>query len=107
MFKYKLVSKLMFKPVADTLNFQVSEGAKKINWDGILNVCELYAGHLSTDDADMGDVSMADVNLGLSFLTGSDRNLNIFICLFVLIYTFCHFSSLYYTFHTCNRNIRK
>ena len=85
-----------------------SEGAKKINWDGLLHACELYTGRISADDADMDGVSMADVHeLGLSFLTSSDRNLNISICLFVLINTFRHFLSLYYTFHACNRNIRK
>ena len=39
-----------------------SEGAKKISWDRLLNACELYAGCISADDAEMGDVSMADVN---------------------------------------------
>jgi hypothetical protein len=40
----------------------MAEGAKKINRDGLLNACELYVGCLSADDAEMGDVSMADVN---------------------------------------------
>ena len=96
---------LMVKAYIKTIT---SEGAKKINWDGLLHACELYIGRLSADDADMDGVSMADVHeLGLSFLTNSDRNLNISICLFVLINTFCHLLSLYYTFHACNRNIRK
>jgi hypothetical protein len=39
-----------------------SEGDKKINWTALLNACEFYKGSLGTDGAEMGDISMVNVN---------------------------------------------
>jgi hypothetical protein len=32
------------------------QGCEEIIWDGLLNACELYVGHLSANDDEMGDV---------------------------------------------------